>query len=220
MTDQGCARWQGELAMQALGRLEPDVEVALQAHLDGCADCRGEAAELAPLAGALAAASPTTLDEAEADRVPTALQESVLARLATEARADRRRSRRRAGVLAGALAGAAVAASAVVVTLTGGHAPVGRVVALAGSPGTQASITLSPSPSGTDVTLREHGQPVGRDFVVTVKSTSGSWWQAGSYHTSGATVRAQLTCAVAPSQITRVWVRDRTGATVLSAYVD
>ena len=82
-----------------------------------------------------------------------------------------------------------------------------------------ASITLRPSPSGSDVTLREHGQPVGQDFVVTMQSTSGSWWQAGSYHTAGTSVRAQLACAVQPSEITRVWVRDGSGATVLSGYV-
>jgi len=219
MTDPGCIRWQGELAMRSIGKLEPEIAVGLQAHLDGCAECREQAAELAPLADALGFASPAAVEDPEADRVPPRLQESVLSRLESEARQARRRSRRRVGVVA--TVGAGIAAAVVVVVASvgsGSPAPSGRVVALSGAPGAAGSITLVRSSSGTEVILREHGQPVGRDFVVTMQSTSGRWWQAGSYHTSGTTARAQLTCAVEPYEITRVWVRDSTGATVLSGY--
>jgi hypothetical protein len=216
MTAQGCVRWQGELAMQALGKLEPDVATALQAHLDGCADCREEAAEIAPLAAALAAASPDVLEDPEAAPVPARLEQSVLARLDAEARSEHRRARRWVGGAAAAVV--AVASVAAVFASGGSSPPAGRLVALTGAPGTVATMTLTRSSTGTDVTLHEHGQPVGRDFVVTMESGSGSWWQAGSYHTSGTNVRAQLTCAVAPSEISRVWVRDSSGATVLSGY--
>jgi len=218
MTDPGCIRWQGELAMQSLGKLEPEIAVALQAHLEGCAECREQASELAPLAAALTAASPAAVEDSGAGRLPSQLQESVLHRLGTEARRERRRSRRRIGMVATVATG--IAAAAVAVVSLGSPSPTGRVVTLRGTPGTAATITLVRSSSGSVVTLREHGQPVGRDFVVTIQSNSGTWWQAGSYHTSGLTVRAQLTCAVQPSEITRVWVRDSTGATVLSGYVD
>jgi hypothetical protein len=216
MTAQGCVRWQGELAMQALGKLEPDVATALQAHLDGCADCREEAAELAPLAAALAAASPDVLDDPEAAPVPARLQQSVLARLDAEARSEHRRARRWVGAAAAAVA--AVATAAAVVASVGSSPPAGRLVALSGTAGTVATMTLTRSATGTDVTLHEHGQPVGHDYIVTMESATGSWWQAGSYHTSGTNVRAQLTCAVAPSEISRVWVRDSSGATVLSGW--
>ena len=222
MTDQGCIRWQGELAMQSLGKLEPEVAIGLQAHLDGCTDCRAEAAELAPLAGALSAASLDAVDDLGADRVPPQLQESVLGLLEAEADHERRRSRsrRRVGVVATATAGiAGIAAAIVLVVSAASPLPPGRFVALTGRPGTVATMTLRPSTSGTVVLLREHGQPLGQDFVVTMKSSSGTWWQAGSYHTSGANVRAQLTCAVPPSAITEVWVRDSSGTTVLSGYV-
>jgi hypothetical protein len=217
MTAQGCVRWQGELAMQALGKLEPDAATALQAHLDGCAACREEAAELAPLAAALAAASPDVFDDPEAAPVPARLQQSVLARLDAEAQSEHRRARRRVGAAAAAVAAAASVAA--IFASVGSSPPAGRLVALTGAPGTVATMTLTRSSTGTDVTLHEHGQPVGRDFVVTMESASGSWWQAGSYHTSGTNVRAQLTCAVAPSEISRVWIRDSSGATVLSGYV-
>ena len=217
MTEPGCTRWQGELAMQALGQLEPEVAIALQAHLDGCAECRAERALLAPLVGALGMASPQAIEDPDAEWVPPQLQESVMGRIEAEARIEHRRTRRRVGVAATVAAG--IAAAALVVVSAGTPPPTGRTVALSGPPGTVASITLRASSSGTDVTLREHGQPVGQDFVVTMRSTSGYWWQAGSYHTSGTAVRAQLTCAVAPTAITEVWVRDSSGATVLSAYV-
>jgi len=218
MTDPGCVRWQGDLAMHSIGKLEPEVAVGLQAHLDGCAECREQAAELAPLAGALRFAAPAAVEDPEATRIPPRLQESVLGRLETEARQERRHSHRRRGVVAALAAG--IAAAVVVVASLGSGAPTpsGRMVALSGAPGTAGTIVLVRSSSGTDVTLREHGLPVGQDFVVTMQSSSGTWWQAGSYHTSGTTARAQLTCAVKPYEITQVWVRDSTGATVLSGY--
>jgi anti-sigma factor RsiW len=220
MTGQGCIRWQGELAMQSLGKLEPEVAVGLQAHLDGCADCRAEAAELAPLAGALTGASLDAVDDPWADQVPAKLQESVLHRLESEAADERRHTRRRVGALATAGAVAAGIAAVIVLGLSStSPPPAGRVVALSGTPGTVASITLVPSASGTDVVLYERGQPRDQDFVVTMKSASGTWWQAGSYHTTGATVQAELTCAVPPSAITQVWVRNSSGTTVLNGYV-
>ena len=136
-------RWQGELAMQSLGKLEPEVAVGLQAHLDGCADCRAEAAELAPLAGALAGASIDAVVDPWADQVPAQLQESVLHRLESEAADERRRTRRRVGVWATAGAAAAgIAAAIVLVVSSASPPPAGRVVALRGAPGTVASITL------------------------------------------------------------------------------
>jgi len=217
MTLPTCIRWQGELAMLSLGKLEPEIAVALQAHLDGCGECRREADELAPLAAALSTTSLTAVEDPEVSRVPSRLEESVLHRLGIEARRERRGSRRRLGVVAGVVAG--IAAATVAIVAVGTPSPAGRVVTLHGPPGTAATITLVRSSSGTAVTLREHGQPVGQDFVVTMQSHSGAWWQAGSYHTSSKTVRAQLTCAVEPYEVTRVWVRDAGGATVLSGSV-
>jgi len=219
MTGPECIRWQGDLAMHSIGKLEPEAAVGLQAHLDGCAECREQAAELAPLGDALAFAEPEAAEDPGATRIPPRLEESVLSRLDTEARLARRHTHRRRRVIAAVAAGIAAAAVVVVASVGGGRpAPAGRVVALSGAPGTAGTIVLVRSSSGTDVTLREHGLPVGQDFVVTMQSSSGTWWQAGSYHTSGTTARAQLTCAVEPYEITRVWVRDSTGSTVLSGY--
>ncbi|HEX7460530.1 MAG TPA: hypothetical protein VF279_07850, partial [Acidimicrobiales bacterium] len=98
MTEPGCIRWQGDLAMHSIGKLEPEVAVGLQAHLDGCAGCREQAAELAPLADALGFAEPEAVEDPQAARIPPRLEESVLNRLSTEARQARRRTHRRRGV--------------------------------------------------------------------------------------------------------------------------
>lgn len=168
-----CIRWQGDLALQSLGKLEAEIDVARQAHLDGCVECQEQAAELAPLPVALTAASPSAFEDTEAGRVPFRLDESVLHRLETEARKERRRSRRRVGLVA--TIAAAIAATAVVVISVGSPLPTGRVVALRGPTGTAATITLVRSSSATAVTLHERRQPVGLDFVVTMQSNSGTW---------------------------------------------
>ena len=46
MSDANCTNFQGDIAMQAIGAIDPASDVALQAHLDGCATCRADAAEL------------------------------------------------------------------------------------------------------------------------------------------------------------------------------
>ena len=217
MTNVTCVRWQGELAMQALGKLERDLAVGLQAHLDGCPACRGHSVELAEVAGALTFASPGGVEEAEPARLSAHLQESVLGRLDEEVARGRHRRRLRIGVLA--TAATAIAAAAAIALPSASPVPTGRVVTLRGAVGTSASITLHPSSSGTDVTLVEHGQPAGQDYEVSMQSSSGRWWQAGSYHTSGSVARAQLSCAVESYEITRVWVRDANGASVLMGFV-
>jgi Putative zinc-finger len=217
MTASACTRWHGDIAMRAIGGLDPESDVGLQAHLDGCPECRADAAELTHLEDALRNASPDSIEDLEADRPPLELQGSVIARLGVEAHREHRRVRRWIG--AGVTAAVAAAAVVLIAVPPSSPSPVGRTVALAGPPGTSASIVLSPSASGSDVTLREQGQPPGQDFVVTMQTASGSWWQAGSYHTSGTTVRTHLTCAVAPGEITEVWVKNGAGRTVLSAYI-
>ena len=195
--------------MQSLGNLEPRWRSASRPSRRPCR--LGGRRPSSSVNGALATASPDAVDGPRSDRVPARLHESVLRRLESEAADERHRTRRRVGVLAAIGATVAGIAAAIALVVSSVPAPFGRVVALSGAPGTVASISLVPSTSGTDVVLHERGQPVGQDFVVTMKSSSGTWWQAGSYHTSGASVRAELTCAVPPSAITQIWVRNSTG---------
>src|SRR5207302_8879808 len=56
-----CRRRRELLGAYLLGHLGPEERVGLEAHLDGCAECRAELADLRPVAGALAFADPAPL---------------------------------------------------------------------------------------------------------------------------------------------------------------
>jgi hypothetical protein len=120
----------------------------------------------------------------------------------------------------GALLAAAAAITAVV-ALGGASAPASRTTALTGQPGVVASIALTSQTWGTRGTLRESGQAPGQVLTVAMKSASGRWWVAGSYRTAARSgpLEVQLSCAVALSQVTDVWVTDQSGRVVLNAYV-
>jgi hypothetical protein len=219
VTPEGCEHWHGLLAMEVVGQLEAADELALSAHLDGCPDCRDQRAGLSGLGGVLAAADPDHLGGHE---VPFALQSAVFRRLEADARHDRAIHRRRY-VLGGAAA-AVVVALAVTLGLSGSaHPPApGRTVelsALSGSTGVTASARLTSEPWGTAVHLKESGQPGGQVLTVSMRSTGGSWWAAGTYRTvTGRTVQVDLACGVPASKISSIWVRNKAGQTVLRGY--
>jgi len=117
---------------------------------------------------------------------------------------------------------AVAAALVAVVTLGGTHAShPDRVVALTGQGGVRATVSLTSQSWGTGATLRESGQAPGQVLTVSMRSSSGQWWMAGSYRTVSRTgpLVVQLSCAVPSNQITDVWVSDQAGHTVLNGYV-
>jgi len=218
VTGDRCDHWHGLLAMEVVDQLGDGDRLALSAHLDGCQECRDERDGLAALARILPAADPSHLGGHD---VPLELQSAVFGRLASDARGDRQRRRRRYGF--GAAAVASVAAVALVVGLTASPdtARPGQItVALHGSKGVAASARLTSTPWGTAVHIVESGQPGGQDLSVSMRTTTGSWWAAGTYQTvTGHAVQVDLACAVPTSKITEIWVRDKAGQTVLRGYV-
>ena len=48
-----CREWRGALGAAALGGLDPAEQIALRAHLDGCAVCRAELRDLTAVARVL-----------------------------------------------------------------------------------------------------------------------------------------------------------------------
>ena len=217
MTGAECERWRGLQAMHAIGRLEPHEESQLRAHLEGCPACRVETVELAGLEAALGLVDLGHLDDGMEPAIPleSARWEHV--------RWERHR-RSRMTATRWAMAGMAVAAVAaialVVVSVQQSPAPT-KTVALSGTPGVQASVVLTPKASGTEATFRESGQEAGQVWTVTMETSPGSWWVAGSYRTPGSKGQVQVTlsCAVPADQITHVWVSDGAGHTVLRGYV-
>jgi predicted anti-sigma-YlaC factor YlaD len=216
MTGGRCDHWQGLIAIDLVGQLADADRVALDAHLDGCAACRREKDELAGLSRILPAAD---LDHLDVPDVPRELESAVFERLHAQARHDRRV--RRSRYVLGAVA-AAVAVGALVLGLsaTTGSPGTQRTVALGGRVGVQATAQLTKEPWGTAVRLRETGQAGDQILTVSMRTTTGTWWEAGTYRTvNGHPVDVELACAVPLSKIGSIWVRNAAGRTVLQGYV-
>jgi hypothetical protein len=238
MTVRSCSDWRDIMAMRAIGQAGIEDSLALDAHLETCEQCRLDAAEVAGAAAALSVLSPAQVDRLE--RELPVLSEPALYGPAPAAstwrspfrsaptgpvasgsgsQAEPRRSRRWMAGVGVAVVGVAAAAIAAL-TLSGSPPAPAKTVALAGERGVVARVALTAQASGTHATLWESGQPAGQVLTVSMKTSSGRWWVAGSYRTTsgpGPTV-VQLSCAVHPNQVTEVWVSDQKGRTVLTGY--
>jgi hypothetical protein len=238
MTGRSCSDWRDIMAMRAIGQAGAEESLELDHHLETCEQCRLDAADVAGAAAALRVLSPAQVDHLERE-LPALSQPAPQGGAPTtvvagspfrsvptgspppgsDGRAGRGR-RRRWLVGAGVAVVGVAAAGVAVVALTGGSPARERTVALAGEHGVVASVALAAQASGTHATLWETGQPAGQVLTVSMKTSSGRWWVAGSYRTTsgpGPTV-VQLSCAVRPSQVTEVWVSDQKGRTVLTGY--
>jgi len=218
VSPQDCEHFRGLIALDAIGQLPEPERAGLGAHTDGCRDCRTEARELQELSEMLPMADISRVDEAE---IPRDLSGSVLSRLRAEARRERRTRMLRYTV--GGAAAAAIVALSLALAFGGGAATPGaaRTMALTGERGVTASVRLTPESWGTSLRIEESGQRVGEVLWVSMRTTSGTWWEAGTYRSvAGRPVQVDLACALGMSDIRSVWVRDSKGHVVLHAYLD
>ncbi len=185
--------WRERLGAYVLGHLAPDEAAAVRAHLEGCAACRSEERELAPVAQRLALGSPQ--EESARAAPPRDLGERVVARVARERRSRRRAQRlgalRLAG--AGALAGGSLAAAAFTLWPSGDEgpaparpparvAPAGEVVAFRGlPPGVKMQATVTPRAWGTSIAVNVEGAPAGIRCTVWLRREDGTRIPAGSF---------------------------------------
>ncbi len=217
MTPDACREWRGTLASQALGRIEPAEEIALRAHLDGCADCRAELRELSTVARAL-----PEIDAARAGAVdvapepPGRLAAQVLQRLARER--ERARHRHRGRVLA--VAGAAIAAAAViaaVLVFTGGGGPTGTRVVFPATNGARGDATLLVRPAGTEVHLHFAGLHRDGYYWLWLTGDDGDRVAAGTFRGDPDAATVRLTAALPLGEARRIWVTDDHDRVVLDA---
>jgi len=223
-----CDHWRGLLAMRVVGQLDPEDRTALEAHLEGCAECRAEADDLESLTKALPLADPAHLTAQSSP--PAGLGDAVLRRVQQaewdEMAAQRRTRRHRRIRWVGTGAGVgAVAAAAIALALFVGGSPkpsAGRTLALHGPPGVQASVVLTAVKWGSEVELQESGQPAGQVmWVIMGNGYDSSPWMGGSYRTTGSgTVHVRFSCALKPDEITKVWVDNTHLQTVLTTGYD
>src|SRR6476619_1872785 len=154
MMSDACREMRAALGAAALGRLDPAEELALPAHLEGCASCRAESRQLESVARALPLADPARLSDG-LPQPPRELGDLVSSRVAHERSARRTRTRRRV-VLAAAAAIVAVLAVLALVVLPGSGSS-GTDVAFPTTNGVSGHATLHNEAAGTEVSLRVAG---------------------------------------------------------------
>ncbi len=180
MTTDACRPWRELLGAHVLGGLDEDERAGVDAHLEGCATCRAERAELAPMAELLPLADLRSLESAPAP--PSSLGRRVERRVEGERRGERRR-RLRIGFALGS-ATAATAALLAAVLLGGGSpsSPAGTEIRFAHLPtGVRIAAHLEPQPFGSQVDVYVHGMRRDTRCVVFLRGANGRRVTAGSF---------------------------------------
>jgi predicted anti-sigma-YlaC factor YlaD len=217
MMSDACRDMRAALGAAALGRLEPAEEVALTAHLEGCASCRAEWRQLESVARALPLADPAHLSDA-LPQPPRELGDLVSSRVAHERSARRTRNRRRV-VLAAAAAIVAVLAVLALVVLPGSGSS-GTDVAFPTTNGVSGHATLHNEPAGTEVSLRVTGLHDGDAYWLWLTGDDGDRIGAGTFHGSPSALDMKMTAAIPLSAARRIWVTDGKDDVVLDARLD
>jgi len=180
-TRNNCRDWRELLGAYALGQLEGDERTGLEAHLDGCAQCREELALLQPVAAMLPHADPERF-EAAAPQPPPELGARIGATIAAERQQVEKRRRRVFGgfALGGATAALAAAVLAIFVLGGGSSGEPERHVAFA-SRGVSIDATLEPHAYGTEIRMYVHGVASGTLCRVSLRGPGGTSYPAGTF---------------------------------------
>jgi len=172
------------LGAYVLGDLPAAERAELEGHLEGCAECRAEAAALGSVGQLLALADPARFSR-PAPLPPAELGDRVAAMIGSERRA-RRGQRRRRG-FGFALAGAAAAAAAVlaIVVFAGGEGsgpgPAQQVEFGSLPAAVEISATLQPHAFGTEIHMYVKGARSGTLCRVFLRDRQGRAFSAGSF---------------------------------------
>lgn len=178
---KSCREWRELLGAQALGHLRGDERAGLQAHLEGCPECRAELAALEPVVGMLPHADPARFGPAP--QPPPELGR----RIATTIEAERQRTQRsrRRAVRGFALGGAAAALATVVLAIfvfQGGEEDPTTHVKFASLPeGVSIYATLEPHAYGTEIQMYVKGIASGTLCRVSLRGPGGASYSAGTF---------------------------------------
>jgi hypothetical protein len=181
-TRNDCREWRELLGAYALGQLEGEERIGLEAHLDGCAQCRAELASLEPVALMLPHADPARFGPAP--QPPPELGQRIAATIAAERdRGEKRRRRRLFGGFAlGGATAAAVAAVLLLFVFGGSEQNPQQHVKFTDLP-KDISIyaTLEPHAYGTEIQMYVHGVPSGTLCRVWLRGPRGVSYPAGTF---------------------------------------
>jgi hypothetical protein len=178
-----CRDWRELLGVYALGQLEGDERAGLEAHLDGCPQCRAELELLAPVAQMLPHADPARFESAP--QPPPELGARIAATIAAERQKVQNRRRRRRLFGGFALGGATAALAALVLALFvfggGGGQPEQHVRFAAVPKGVTIDATLEPHAYGTEIRMYVHGIESGTLCTVSLRGPGGVSYPAGTF---------------------------------------
>lgn len=225
------------LGAHVLGHLVDPEAAAVRAHLDGCAGCRAEVADLEPLVARLDAVDPTHLDErpSPSSDLGARIRSGVAAERAErevrsrqdELAAARHRSRRRTTLLT-------AAAAVVVVALASGVAlgrasapqpppvPLEAISLEVGDPGgiELESAGLIAHTWGTELRFVGAGFEEGAVYRAAFRDSEGRLTPAGEFLGTGPDeMTCHLQSALLRTDVAAVVVTDAEGETVLSSEV-
>jgi Putative zinc-finger len=181
-TRNDCRDWRELLGVYALGQLEGDERTGLEAHLEGCARCREELAQLEPVARMLPHADPERFESAP--QPPPELGARIAATIAGEQRqTEKRHRRRRFGGFALGGATAALAATVLAIFLLGGGGGEDQRHVNFTSASEDVSIyaTLEPHAYGTEIRMYVHGVESGTLCRVSLRGQGGASYPAGTF---------------------------------------
>ena len=181
MRTEGCRQWRESLGAHALGHLPADERVALEAHLEGCPDCRAEAESLGSVARMLPHADPACFGPAP--QPPAELGRRVAATIRGERRARKRRLRLRWGLGLGGAAAAAATAVLAIFVLGGSEngAPEQHVAFRSLPSGVKIGATLEPQAFGTEIHMYVSGIRSGTLCRVYMRGPDGRTVSAGTF---------------------------------------
>jgi len=205
MKAESCREWRESLGAHALGRLSGEERAALEAHLEGCAECRAELESLSVVAQLMPLADPESF--ATEPQPPPALADKVVSAVHTERRTQRRR-RFRLGLAVGG-ATAAVTVALLVFFAFPGEESRGRHVDFGSLPaGVEISARLEPRPFGTEVHVYVKGARPGTLCRVFLRGPDGARLSAGSFrYRKGDDSNAILSSALALRRAEALGVR-------------
>jgi Putative zinc-finger len=211
MTTERCREWRESLGAHALGQLPEEERAALEAHLEGCPECRAELESLAGVAKLLPLADPEHLGAAP--QPPAALGDRIAATIRSERRSTRRRRLRLGLAASGATAAVAAAALAIFVLPGGGSTPEQHVTFQALPAGMKIGAKLVPHAYGTEIHMYVKGAPSGTLCRVFLRGPGDTRLPAGSFrYRWGDDANAVLSAALDLSRTRAIGVRvgDRT----------
>ncbi len=201
-----------QLGAFALGVVDDAERTAIQAHLDGCAGCRAELAQLQRVAGRLDMLQVLQGETSPASPPqPAGPADRLFVRLAAE-------RRRRSRGMAAAVAGVAAALLILGVVVSPRDPPAGRSVEFAVAPeGVTASAELRDWGWGTQMYLRISGLPSDQRLAVWLEQPDGTRVSAGTFTTTGGELTMMLGAATPTSDAVALGVSDEGGTTLLRA---